>query len=281
MNRVDTMSRGIADARPATATATATASEGHVAIPSLKGKVAAEEWAIRVDLAAAYRLVAYYGWDDLIFTHLSARIPGPDHHFLMNPYQLMFEEVTASSLIKVDVHGNPVDPTPFITNPAGFTIHSAVHMARKDAHAVMHLHTPAGQAVSAHEDGLLPLTQTAMLVLGDLAFHDYEGVAVDHDERARIVADLGDKGAMLLRNHGTLAVGNNVGECFVKLYFIERACAAQIMALSAGDRLSRPPQGAAELAAQQGAAGLKLAANLLAWPALLRKAYRLDPSFAD
>ena len=275
MNRIDSMSRGMENARAATT------SEGQVEIPSLKGKVSAEEWAIRVDLAAAYRLVAYYGWDDLVFTHLSGRIPGPEHHFLLNPYQLMFEEVTASSLVKVDVNGNPVDPTPFITNPAGFTIHSAVHMAREDAHAVMHLHTPAGQAVSAHEDGLLPLTQTAMLVLGDLAFHDYEGVAVDHDERARIVADLGTKGAMLLRNHGTLAVGGNVGECFVKLYFIERACQAQIMALSAGDRLSRPPQGAAEVAAQQGATGLKLAANFLAWPALKRKAYRLDPSFAD
>ena len=275
MNRIDSMSRGMENA------SAATASEGQVEIPSLKGKVSAEEWAIRVDLAAAYRLVAYYGWDDLVFTHLSARIPGPEHHFLLNPYQLMFEEVTASSLVKVDVDGNPVDPTPFITNPAGFTIHSAVHMAREDAHAVMHLHTPAGQAVSAHEDGLLPLTQTAMLVLGDLAFHDYEGVAVDHDERARIVADLGTKGAMLLRNHGTLAVGGNVGECFVKLYFIERACQAQIMALSAGDRLSRPPQGAAEVAAQQGATGLKLAANFLAWPALKRKTYRLDPSFAD
>ncbi len=275
MNRVDDMTRGMDQARAAVAEA------GRVVIPSLKDKVSSEEWAIRVDLAAAYRLVAYYGWDDLIFTHLSARIPGPEHHFLLNPYQLMFEEVTASSLVKVDVHGNPVDPTPFITNPAGFTIHSAVHMAREDAGAVMHLHTPAGQAVAAHEEGLLPLTQTAMLVRGDLAFHDYEGVAVDHDERARIVADLGTKGAMLLRNHGTLAVGTNVGECFVKLYFIERACAAQVMALSAGDRISHPPQGAAELAGQQGGVGLKMAANLLAWPALLRKAYRLDPSFAD
>jgi len=275
MNRVDSMTRGIDNARAAAS------DEGKVVIPSLKGKVSDEEWAIRVDLAAAYRLVAYFGWDDLVFTHLSARIPGPEHHFLLNPYQLMFEEVTASSLVKVDVDGNPVDPTPFITNPAGFTIHSAVHMAREDAHAVMHLHTPAGQAVSAHEEGLLPITQTAMLVLGDLAFHEYEGVAVDHDERARIVADLGTKGAMLLRNHGTLAVGSNVGECFVKLYFIERACQAQIMALTAGDRLSHPPQGAAELAAQQGAAGLKLAANFLAWPALKRKAYRLDPGFAD
>ncbi|MCY7339718.1 MAG: class II aldolase/adducin family protein [Sphingomonas bacterium] len=274
MNRVDNMTRGMDDIHAARS------DEGTVEIPSLKGKVSDEEWAIRVDLAAAYRLVAHFGWDDLIFTHHSARIPGPEHHFLLNPYQLMFEEVTASSLVKVDVNGNPVDPTPFITNPAGFTIHSAVHMAREDAHVVMHLHTPAGQAVSAHEEGLLPLTQTAMLVRSDLAFHEYEGVAVDHDERERIVADLGTKGGMLLRNHGTLAVGGNVGECFLKLYFIERACEAQIMALSAGDKLSNPPQGAAELAASQGGVGLKMAANLLAWPALKRKAYRLDPGFA-
>lgn len=271
MNRVDTINRGMENVQALAA----------VEIPSMKGKVSDEEWEIRVDLAAAYRLVAHFGWDDLIFTHLSARIPGPEHHFLLNPYQLMFEEVTASSLVKVDVHGNPVEPTAFITNPAGFTIHSAVHMAREDAHAVMHLHTPAGQAVSAHEEGLLPLTQTAMLIRGDLAFHDYEGVAVDLDERERIVADLGDKGGMLLRNHGTLAVGRNVGECFVKLYFIERACQAQIMALSAGDKLNNPPQGAAEVTGQQGAAGLAALSNMLAWPALKRKAYRLDPSFAS
>ena len=270
MGRVDAIARSMADAH----------AMSMVEIPPMQDKVSPEEWKVRVDLAAAYRMVAYYGWDDLIFTHLSARIPGPEHHFLLNPYQLMFEEVTASSLVKVDVNGNPVDSTPFITNPAGFTIHSAVHMAREDAHAVMHLHTPAGQAVSAHEEGLLPLTQTAMLVRSDLAFHDYEGVATDLEERERIVADLGNKGGMLLRNHGTLAVGGNVGECFIKLYFIERACQAQIMALSAGDRLNNPPQGTPELAAEQGGAGLKLAANLLAWPALLRKAYRLDPGFA-
>jgi ribulose-5-phosphate 4-epimerase/fuculose-1-phosphate aldolase len=153
-------------------------------------------------------------------------------------------------------------------------------MAREDAHAVMHLHTPAGQAVSAHSEGLLPLTQTAMIVRGDLAFHDYEGIAVDLSERERLVADLGDKGAMLLRNHGTLAVGKNVGECFVKLYFLERACQAQVMALSAGDQLNNPPQGSPEITAEQGAAGLTVAANFLAWPALKRKAYRLDPAFA-
>jgi ribulose-5-phosphate 4-epimerase/fuculose-1-phosphate aldolase len=271
MNRVDGINRGVAQAKALDS----------VEIPSLEGKVSEEEWAIRVDLACAYRMVAHYGWDDLIFTHLSARIPGPEHHFLLNPYNLMFEEVTASSLVKVDANGNPVDPTPFITNPAGFTIHSAIHMAREDAHAVMHLHTPAGQAVSAHADGLLPLTQTAMLIRGDVAFHEYEGVAVDLGERERLVADLGEKNAMILRNHGTLAAGKNVGECFIRLYYLERACQAQIMALSAGDNLNTPPQGAPEITAQQGAVGLPLAANFLAWPALKRKAYRLDPSFAS
>jgi ribulose-5-phosphate 4-epimerase/fuculose-1-phosphate aldolase len=270
MNRVDTINRGMTELKPLES----------VEIPSLEGQMSDEEWAIRVDLAAAYRMVAHYGWDDLIFTHLSARIPGPEHHFLLNPYNLMFEEVTASSLIKVDVHGNAVEPTPFITNPAGFTIHSAIHMAREDAQAVMHLHTPAGQAVSAHAEGLLPLTQTAMLVRGDCAFHDYEGVAIDLDERERLVADLGDKNAMILRNHGTLAVGKTIGECFVRLYFLERACQAQIMALSAGESLNTPPQGSPEITAQQGQVGVALAANLLAWPALKRKAYRLDPSFA-
>ncbi|MBA3676658.1 MAG: class II aldolase/adducin family protein [Sphingosinicella sp.] len=251
-----------------------------VEIPSLEGKVSETEWKIRVDLAAAYRLIAYFGWDDLIFTHLSARVPGPEHHFLLNPYNLMFEEVTASSLVKVDMNGHPVDETPFITNAAGFTIHSALHMAREDAHSVMHLHTPHGQAVSAHAEGLLPLTQTAMLVRDDVAYHDYEGVAVDLDERERLIANIGDKGAMLLRNHGTLAVGETVGEAFLKIYFLERACEAQILALSAGDALNNPSQGAPEVTAQQGKMGLKLAAGALAWPALLRKAYRLDPDFA-
>ncbi len=271
MNRVDTINSGMDRLSPLAS----------VEVPSVRGRVSEEEWRLRVDLAAAYRLVAHYGWDDLIFTHLSARVPGPEHHFLLNPYNLMFEEVTASSLIKVDIHGNPVAPTPFITNPAGFTIHSAVHMARDDAHAVIHLHTPHGQAVAAHEEGLLPLTQTAMLVGGDLAFHDYEGVATDLEERERIVADLGTRNAMLLRNHGTLTVGTSVGEAFIRIYFLERACQAQVYALSAADKCSNPPQGTPEIAAQQGAAGLKVAARLLAWPALLRKAYRLDPEFAS
>ena len=270
MGRVDAIAKGM-DITPLSS----------VEIPSLQGKVPDDEWKIRVDLAAAYRLVAHFGWDDLIFTHLSARIPGPEHHFLLNPYNLMFEEVTASSLVKVDTNGHPVDPSPFITNPAGFTIHSAIHMARPDAHAVIHLHTPHGQAVSAHGDGLLPITQTAMLIRGEVAYHDYEGVAVDLEERERIVSDLGDKGAMLLRNHGTLTVGDTIGEAFVKMYFLERACEAQILALSAGHAgLNNPPQGAPEVTAQQGKIGLKMAAGALAWPALLRKCYRLDPSFA-
>jgi ribulose-5-phosphate 4-epimerase/fuculose-1-phosphate aldolase len=272
MGRVDAIGASMANLSPLAS----------VEIPSLEGKVSPEEWKVRVDLAAAYRLIAYYGWDDLIFTHLSARIPGPEHHFLLNPYNLMFEEVTASSLVKVDTAGMPVEPSPFITNPAGFTIHSAIHMARSDAHAVIHLHTPHGQAVSAHGEGLLPLTQTAMLIREDVAYHDYEGVAVDLEERERIVADLGDKGAMLLRNHGTLAVGETVGEAFLKIYFLERACEAQILALSAGEGgLNNPPQGSPEVTAQQGKMGLKMAAGALAWPALLRKAYRLDASFAS
>jgi ribulose-5-phosphate 4-epimerase/fuculose-1-phosphate aldolase len=271
MGRVDAINRNMDAVTPLSS----------VEIPSLQGRVSEAEWKIRVDLAAAYRLVAYYGWDDLIFTHLSARVPGPEHHFLLNPYNLMFEEVTASSLVKVDMNGHPVEPTPFITNPAGFTIHSAIHMAREDAHAVIHLHTPHGQAVSAHSDGLLPLTQTAMLIRDDVAYHDYEGVAVDLDERERLIAHIGDKGAMLLRNHGTLAVGETVGEAFIRIYFLERACQAQILALSAGEgNLNNPPQGAPEVTAQQGKIGLKMAAGALAWPALLRKAHRLDPSFA-
>jgi ribulose-5-phosphate 4-epimerase/fuculose-1-phosphate aldolase len=271
MGRLEAINRGVTELSPLAS----------VEIPSLEGKVSEEEWKIRVDLAAAYRLIAYYGWDDLIFTHLSARIPGPEHHFLLNPYNLMFEEVTASSLVKVDLDGHPVDPTPFITNPAGFTIHSAIHMARDDAQAVIHLHTPHGQAVSAHGEGLLPLTQTAMLIRDEVAYHDYEGVAVDLDERERIVEHLGGKCAMLLRNHGTLAVGETVGEAFIRIYFLERACQAQILALSAGEgNLNNPPQGAPEVAAQQGKVGLKLAARALAWPALLRKVHRLDPAFA-
>lgn len=260
------------------ATAVKPANDDHV-----RGAVSDEEWAIRVDLAAAYRLVALYGWDDLIFTHLSARVPGPEHHFLINPYDMMFEEITASSLVKIDVDGQPVVPTSHPVNPAGFTIHSALHMAREDAHAVMHLHTPHGQAVSAMADGLLPHTQTAMIALHNVAYHDYEGIATDLEERERLVADMGDKHVMILRNHGTLAIGESVADCFLRLYFLERACEAQVMMLSAGrENLNTPPQGTPEKVKDQTPpAGMGMVARALAWPALLRKLDRIDPSFRN
>lgn len=247
----------------------------------IRASVSEEEWAVRVDLAAAYRLVALYGWDDLIFTHLSARVPGPEHHFLINPYDMMFEEITASSLVKIDVEGQPVVPTSHPVNPAGFTIHSALHMAREDAQAVMHLHTPHGQAVSAMEEGLMPHTQTAMAILHDLSYHDYEGIATDLEERERLVDDIGAKNTMILRNHGTLAVGESVGECFLRLYFLERACEAQVMMLSGGrDGLYNPPQGTPQkVAHQSGPETVGMLAGQLAWPALLRKLDRIDPSF--
>lgn len=241
------------------------------------------EWEARVDLAAAYRLVALYGWDDLIFTHLSARVPGPEHHFLINPYDMMFEEITASSLVKIDVEGQPVGASAHPVNPAGFTIHSALHMAREDAAAVMHLHTPHGQAVSAMEFGLLPHTQTAMIASHDVAYHDYEGIATDLEERERLVADIGDKNAMILRNHGTLTVGDSVASCFLRLYFLERACEAQVHMLSAGrENLNNPPQGVEDkVAHQSNPHGMAALAQRLAWPALLRKLDRIDPSYRD
>lgn len=260
------------------ATAVKPANDDHV-----RGAVSDEEWAIRVDLAAAYRLVALYGWDDLIFTHLSARVPGPEHHFLINPYDMMFEEITASSLVKIDVEGQPVVPTSHPVNPAGFTIHSALHMAREDAHAVMHLHTPHGQAVSAMAEGLLPHTQTAMIALHNVAYHDYEGIATDLEERERLVADMGEKHVMILRNHGTLAIGESVADCFLRLYFLERACEAQVMMLSAGrENLNTPPQGTPEKVKEQTPpGGMGMVARALAWPALLRKLDRIDPSFRN
>src|SRR6267378_7094127 len=200
-------------------------------------QVSEPEWQARVDLAAAYRLVALYGWDDLIFTHISARVPGTEHHFLLNPYGMMFEEVTASSLVKVDLAGNKVDESPYFVNPAGFTIHSAVHAAREDALCVVHLHTDYGIAVSAQKDGLLPISQQAMLALSSLAYHDYEGLALNEDEKSRLVADLGNKSEMILRNHGLLTVGKSPAEAFLSMYILERACRIQILAQSGGETL--------------------------------------------
>ena len=239
-----------------------------------------EEWQARVELAALYRLVALHGWDDMIFTHLSARVPGPEHHFLINPYGWLFGEITASSLVKVDPEGRAVDPTPRRVNPAGFTIHSAVHAAREDAMFVLHLHTDAGVAVSTHEEGLLPLTQHALIVLPSLAYHDYEGIALHLDERQRIVRDLGGCHAMLLRNHGTLALGATAGAAFLNLFMLERACAQQVMALSAGRvgvRLA--PQAARDEVRAQMAGPMAAMASMLAWPGLLRRVQRESPGF--
>ena len=186
------------------------------------------EWNQRVNLAACYRLVALYGWDDLVDTHISARVPGPDHHFLINPYGLMFDEITASSLVKVDLDGNQLSKSDYSINPAGFTIHSAIHEVREDAGCVLHLHTPDGTAVASCMEGLLPMNQTAHFVTHDLAYHDYEGVALDHDERPRLQKDLGNKNHMLLRNHGTLTVGRSVASAFERMYHLERACTMQV-----------------------------------------------------
>jgi ribulose-5-phosphate 4-epimerase/fuculose-1-phosphate aldolase len=245
---------------------------------SLKGRVSAEEWQARVDCAALYRLVALHGWDDMIFTHISMRVPGPDHHFLINPYGLMFEEITASSLVKVDLEGNVVAPTSYFINPAGFTIHSAIHAAREDAKCVIHMHTDAGVGVSAQKEGLLPISQNSLLVLPQLGFHDYEGVALNLDERERLVRDMGDKRLMLLRNHGTLAVGATAAEAFIGIYFLERACAQQVNALSGGREkvLIAPEAAQAETRTQSG--GLA-AVSGLGWPGLLRKLDRHLPGY--
>src|SRR2546425_5362840 len=200
-------------------------------------QVSEPEWQTRVDLAAAYRLVAIYGWDDLIFTHISARVPGSEHHFLLNPYGMMFEEVSASNLVKVDLDGDKVMDSPYFINPAGFTIHSAVHAAREDALCVIHLHTEYGVAVSAQKNGLLPVSQQSLFALASLAYHEYEGLALKEAEKSRLVADLGDKAYMILRNHGLLTIGKTPAEAFLSVYILERACRIQILAQSGGEIL--------------------------------------------
>jgi ribulose-5-phosphate 4-epimerase/fuculose-1-phosphate aldolase len=243
--------------------------------------VSAEEWQARVDLAAAYRLVAHYGWDDLIFTHISARIPGPEHHFLLNPYGMMFEEVTASSLVKVDLAGNAVMKSPYFINPAGFTIHSAVHAARKDALCVMHLHTENGIAVSAQKEGLLPISQQSLFALSSLAYHDYEGLALDENEKPRLVADLGNKHFMILRNHGLLTIGPSAGEAFLSMFILERACRIQLLAQSGGAELTKVAAPILDRVAMQLQAVTLGQGAELAWPGLLRKLDRLDPSYRE
>ncbi len=243
--------------------------------------VSPEEWQARVDLAAAYRLVAHYGWDDLVFTHISARVPGPEHHFLINPYGMMFDEITASSLVKVDLDGNIVMATPYQINPAGFTIHSAVHAAREDALCVIHLHTDYGIAVSAQQDGLLPISQQALFALSSLAYHDYEGLALNEEEKPRLVADLGNKTFLILRNHGLLTVGQTVADAFMSMFLLERACKIQILAQSGGGKLIPIPDAVLARIPEQVAVVTRGGGGILAWPGLLRKLDRVDVSYKN
>ncbi|TXL67098.1 class II aldolase/adducin family protein [Zeimonas arvi] len=248
---------------------------------SIREKVSAEEWQLRIDLAACYRAVAMYGWDDLVFTHISARIPGPEHHFLINPYGMMFEEITASSLVKVDMDCRPLSETPYPVNPAGFVIHSAIHAAREDVVCVLHTHTPAGVAVAAQKQGLLPISQQASVALMSLSYHDYEGIAVRDDEKARLQADLGTSMNFILRNHGLLTVGQTVADAFLAMFNLERACQVQVLAQSGGAELARvTPEvlGAVGQALSVQRVG-QATPGALAWPALLRKLDRVNPGY--
>jgi ribulose-5-phosphate 4-epimerase/fuculose-1-phosphate aldolase len=248
---------------------------------SVQLQVSAEEWQVRVDLAACYRVIAMYGWDDLVFTHVSARVPGGDNHFLINPYGMLFEEITASSLIKVDLDGDKVLESPHPVNPAGFTIHSAVHEARHDAGCVLHTHTRAGIAVSAQASGLLPISQTSLFPYVTLGYHDYEGVALNEAEKPRLVADLGSNHALILRNHGLLTAGETIADAFLFMYVLETACQIQIMAQSGGGDLVQVPQPVVDGIQAQAEQVTKGLGGALVWPGLLRKLDRRDSSYRD
>lgn len=248
-------------------------------IRSLKEEVSPEEWQVRVDLAACYRLVADFGWSDLVFTHITARIPGTDDQFLINPYGMMFDEITASSLVKIDLRGNKLDDSPFPVNPAGFTIHSAIHSARHDAQCVLHTHSLNGVAVSAQANGVLPLSQQSIFVLSSLAYHDYEGVALNDEEKPRLVKDFGDKNFLMLRNHGLLTVGATIADAFLGMYIFEATCTIQVRAQSGGGKLIEVPQAIISSAQQQSKAVTKSQGGMLAWPGLLRRLDRIDTSY--
>lgn len=241
--------------------------------------VSADEWQLRVDLAACYRLVALYGWSDLVFTHISARVPGPEHHFLINPYGLMFDEITASSLVKVDQQCNKIIDSPYPVNPAGFVIHSAVHAAREDIQCVLHTHTKAGIAVSAQKNGVLPISQQSTFVLASLAYHDYEGVAFRDDEKPRLQADMGHANFLMLRNHGLLTCGKTIADAFLSMYTFENTCQIQIAAQSGGSELThvdpRIIDGVGQaMKVQSGGLG-----GMFVWPSLIRKLDRIDDSY--
>ncbi len=248
--------------------------------PSVRDQVGEDEWKARCDLAALYRLVRMHGWDDLFFTHISMRVPGPDEHFLLNPFGLLYEDVTASNLVKVDLEGNVLPPSTFGINPAGFTIHSAIHAARPDVKVALHLHTDQGVAVSAQKRGLLPISQTAMTIMNDVSYHDYEGIALIEDEKARLVADLGNKNLMILRNHGTLSVGANPFQAYLRIFNLERACNMQIMALSGGAELIEWDQAKQDLVFSQANEGVtnEFFAEI-AWAALRSRVDRESPGY--
>ncbi len=248
---------------------------------SVREQVSDEEWEVRVDLAACYRLIAMHGWDDLVFTHISARVPGPDEHFLINAYGMLFEEVTASSLVKVDLGGDKVLESPYPINPAGFVIHSAVHEARHDVGCVLHTHTKAGVAVSVQADGLLPLSQISLLPYATLAYHDYEGIALNDGEKPRLVADLGNSNALILRNHGLLTTGPTIADAFLMMYALETACQTQVLAQSTGKDLTEVPEAIVDGIQAQVEEVLKGLGGQIAWPGLLRKLDRQDSSFRE
>ena len=249
-------------------------------IPSRRAECSAAEWQARVDLAAAYRLVALFKWDDLVFTHISARVPDREDEFLINPYGLLFDEITASSLVRVDAAGEPLDGSRFPVNPAGFTIHSAIHAARHDARCVLHTHTLNGVAVSAQRAGVLPLSQQSIFVLSSLGYHDYEGVALREDEKPRLVADLGDRQFLMLRNHGLLTVGASVADAFLNMYLFEAVCTIQVRALAGGTECtSVDPAIIAGAQAQARQVTRGMGAGALTWPGLMRRLARLSPGY--
>jgi ribulose-5-phosphate 4-epimerase/fuculose-1-phosphate aldolase len=245
---------------------------------SLRGQVSAAEWECRVALAAVYRLVALFGWDDLVFTHISARVTDAEGAFLINPYGMLFEEITASSLVKVDQSGRKLTESPYEINPAGFVIHSAIHAARPDAHCVMHTHSLNGVAVSAQRQGLLPISQQSLFALASIGYHDYEGVALRDEEKPRLAADLGDRTFLILRNHGLLTVGPAPADAFLAMYILESACAIQVRAAGAPELIQIPAALVAGIQAQAKAVTRGLGANLV-WPGLLRRLDRVDPSY--
>jgi len=250
-------------------------------VQSLESKVSPEEWAVRVDLAACYRLVAEFGWEDLVYTHITARVPGTQDHFLINPYGVFFDEITASSLVKIDQAGNKLEESPFPVNPAGFVIHSAIHAARHDARFVLHTHTLNGIAVSAQAEGLLPISQHSVSVLGSLGYHDFEGPALNDDEKPRLVADLGSNTYLILRNHGLLTVGETAADAFVAMYYLETSCAIQVRAQSGDRELIHVSKEIVErsYAQMQTSSRPRSRRGDLIWPGLLRRLERLDPSY--